>query len=117
MKTNDVRVLESNELLSKAEIGCAKSQQELSVRLMKSSSTHNAIEAYKWMFISLALGNQSAKESLLDLHDILDSQSASYAYQEAEQWFDAKYDEVNSSVEKSWATELLQWCSQSQCAH
>ena len=96
--------------LTEADLGFTKIQHRLgSLYLESASSVGELYQAYKWLFISVALGNESAKEALIEVNTRLDYDQIDQAYQLAEDWFDEKFEEVSERDESRWSPELLTW--------
>ena len=96
--------------LTEADLGFTKIQHHLgSLYLESANSVGELYQAYKWLFISVALGNESAKNALIEVNTRLDYDQIDQAYQLAEDWFDEKFDEVTERDESKWSPELLKW--------
>ena len=55
-----------------SERGCTKAQHRLGALLMIQKNNINALyEAYKWLFIAVALGNENAKNDLAEVNSLL----------------------------------------------
>jgi hypothetical protein len=65
----------------------------------------------------VALGNESAKDALIEVNTRLDYDQIDQAYQLAEDWFDEKFDEVTERDESKWSPELLKWRFALQLVH
>jgi len=96
--------------LTEAELGYTKIQHRLgSLYLGLTGSVEDIYQAYKWLFISVALGNEAAKDDLIEVNTRLDYDQIDQAYQLAEDWFDEKFDEVSERDECKWSPELMKW--------
>jgi TPR repeat protein len=96
--------------LNEAELGYTKIQHRIgSLYLESSCSVEELYQAYKWLFISVALGNEAAKDDLVEVNTSLDYDQIDQAYQLAEDWFDEKFDEISDRDESKWSPELMKW--------
>jgi TPR repeat protein len=96
--------------LTEAELGYTKIQHRLgSLYLGLTGSVEELYQAYKWLFISVALGNEAAKDDLIEVNTRLDYDQIDQAYQLAEDWFDEKFDEISERDESKWSPELMKW--------
>jgi len=96
--------------LTEAELGYTKIQHRLgSLYLESACSGEDLYQAYKWLFISVALGNEVAKDALIEVNTRLDYDQIDQAYQLAEDWFDEKFDEISERDESKWSPELMKW--------
>jgi len=96
--------------LTEAELGYTKIQHRLgSLYLESACSAGELYQAYKWLFISVALGNDAAKVDLVKVNTHLDYDQIDQAYQLAEDWFDEKFDEISVRDESKWSPELMKW--------
>ena len=96
--------------LTEAELGYTKIQHRIgSLYLESSCSVEELYQAYKWLFISVALGNEAAKDDLIEVNTRLDYDQIDQAYQLAEDWFDEKFDEISERDESKWSPELMKW--------
>ena len=97
-------------LLTEADLGFTKIQHRLgSLYLESASSVGELYQAYKWLFIAVALGNESARNPLIEVNTRLDYDQIDQAYQLAESWFDGKFDEISDRDESKWSPELMKW--------
>jgi TPR repeat protein len=97
-------------LLTEADLGFTKIQHRLgSLYLESANSIGELYQAYKWLFISVALGNDSAKNALIEVNTRLDYDQIDQAYQLAEDWFEEKFDEISDRDESKWSPELMKW--------
>jgi len=96
--------------LTEAELGYTKIQHRLgSLYLESACSVGELYQAYKWLFISVALGNEAAKDDLVEVNTRLDYDQIDQAYLFAEEWFDEKFDEISERDESKWSPELMKW--------
>jgi TPR repeat protein len=96
--------------LNEAELGYTKIQHRIgSLYLESTYSVEELYQAYKWLFISVALGNEAAKDDLIEVNTRLDYDQINQAYQLAEDWFDEKFDEISERDESKWSPELMKW--------
>ena len=96
--------------LTEAELGYTKIQHRIgSLYLESARSIEELYQAYKWLFISVALGNDAAKVDLVKVNTRLDYDQIDQAYQLAEDWFDEKFDEISERDESKWSPELMKW--------
>ena len=96
--------------LTEAELGYTKIQHRIgSLYLESSCSVEELYQAYKWLFISVALGNEAAKDDLVEVNTRIDSDQIDQAYQLAEDWFDEKFDEISERDESKWSPDLMKW--------
>ena len=105
-------------LLIEAERGCSKSQQLLGHYLIDfAGDDASKLQAYKWFFISSALGNKAAEPDFQRIHGTLKDEDADDAYLLAESWFDEKFDSVAEMPDAAWSHELLKWRFSSSNVH
>ena len=105
-------------LLIEAECGCSKSQHLLGHYLFNfAGDDASKIQAYKWFFISSALGNKAAEPDFQSIHGTLKEEDADDAYLLAESWFDEKFDSVAEMPDAAWSLELLKWRFSSSNVH
>lgn len=96
--------------LNEAELGYTKIQHRIgSLYLESTCSVEELYQAYKWLFISVALGNEAAKDDLIEVNTRLDYDQINQAYQLAEDWFNEKFDEISERDESKWSPELMKW--------
>ena len=101
---------EINWLQPDAEMGCTKSQQRLGLIYFDSRKVlEDRIKAYKWLFISVALGNDDARSDLSRLHNFLDEEEVDLGFDTASTWLEEKYMAIERQAELSWSLELLRW--------
>lgn len=93
-----------------ANLGFTSAQHRLGVLYLESASgSDDLYQAYKWLFISVALGNEMAKDDLIEVNRRLDYEQISEAYQLAEDWFEEKFDDDLDRDECNWSPELMKW--------
>ena len=111
--TNVVYVNVDQEMLfrtEEAERGCSKAQHRLGSLLMQRKNDLKALhEAYKWLFISVVLGNNSAKDELAEVNKLLGEDEIDPGFELATEWLAEKFDENINSKEEDWSMELLKW--------
>ncbi len=97
-------------LMPDAQRGCAKSQQrlgEIYLKLRRNSDDFS--QAYKWLFISVALGNDEARASLSAVHHVSDKDALDDGFDLVEAWFSEKFEFIEGGSELTWTAELLRW--------
>ena len=95
---------------TEADLGFTKIQHRLGALYLESASSVGELyQAYKWLFISVALGNEAAKDDLIEVNTRLDYDQIDQAFQLAEDWFDEKFNEVLERDESKWSPELMKW--------
>lgn len=105
-------------LRSDADLGFTVAQHRLGVLHLESASgADDLYQAYKWLFISVALGNITARSDLIEVNRRLDYEQIGKAYQLAEDWFDEKFDDDLDRDEGKWAPELIKWRFTPQLVH
>ncbi len=93
-----------------ANLGYTKVQHRLGLLYLESATDpHELYQAYKWLFISVALGNEKAREALIEVNRRLDYEQIGEAYQLAEDWFEEKFDDDLDRDECNWSPELMKW--------
>jgi TPR repeat protein len=93
-----------------ADLGFTSVQHRLGVLYLESASgSDDLYQAYKWLFISVALGNETARDELIEVNRRLDYEEIEEAYQLAEDWFDEKFDDDFDRDECNWSPELMKW--------
>jgi TPR repeat protein len=93
-----------------ADMGFTNAQHRLGVLYLESASdTEELYQAYKWLFISVALGNDTAKDDLVEVNKRLDYDQIDEAYLLAERWFEKKFDDDLDREECNWSPELMKW--------
>jgi hypothetical protein len=93
-----------------AELGCSKAQHRLGSLLMQRKNDLKALhEAYKWLFISVVLGNESAKDDLTEVNKMLGEDEIDPGFELATEWLTEKFDEDINAKEEEWSMELLKW--------
>jgi TPR repeat protein len=101
---------EINWLLIEADLGHTKAQHRLGRLYLKSGGgAADLIQAYKWLFISTVLGNDDAKDDLMEVCMQLTAEQDDEAYRLTEVWAADKFDEVPGRDESQWSPELLRW--------
>ena len=97
-------------LKADADLGFTSAQHRLGVLYLESASgADDLYQAYKWLFISVALGNEAARDDLIEVNRRLDYEQIGEAYQLAEDWFEEKFDDDLDQDECNWSPELLKW--------
>lgn len=93
-----------------ADLGFTYAQHRLGVLYLESASgIEELYQAYKWLFISVALGNDTAKDDLVEVNKRLDYDQIDEAYLLAERWFETKFDDDLDREECKWSPELMKW--------
>ena len=93
-----------------ANLGFTSAQHRLGVLYLESASgSDDLYQAYKWLFISVALGNEAARDDLIEVNRRLDYEQIGEAYQLAEDWFEEKFDDDLDRDECNWSPELMKW--------
>lgn len=91
-------------------LGYIKAQHRLGLLYLQSAcGIEDLYLAYKWLFISIALGNVSATADLVEVNVRFDSDESDKGYELAEYWFEEKFDESWERDESRWSPELLRW--------
>ena len=91
-----------------SERGCTKAQHRLGALLMIQKNNINALyEAYKWLFIAVALGNENAKNDLAEVNSLLGADEIDPGFDMAMEWFSEKFDDSLERQEEEWSIELL----------
>lgn len=97
-------------LKADAELGHAHVQHRLGrLYLDRDSDTGDLYQAYKWLFISVALGHLAAKDDLIEVNRRLDDPHIDKAYQLAEDWFRNKFNDDIDWENAPWSPELMKW--------
>ena len=97
-------------LKADAVLGFTRAQHRLGVLYLESASgSDDLYQAYKWLFISVALGNEAARDDLIEVNRRLDYEQIGEAYQLAEDWFEEKFDDDLDRDEGNWSPELMKW--------
>ena len=97
-------------LQSDADLGYPMIQHRIGLLYLESpSDIENLYQGYKWLFISLALGNETARDVLIELNTRMDHDQIDAAYELAHDWFEQKFDDDSQRDESKWAPELLMW--------
>jgi TPR repeat protein len=93
-----------------ANLGFSRAQHRLGVLYLESEGGLDGLyQAYKWLFISVALGNEKARGDLIEVNKRLDYEQIIEAYQLAEHWFEDKFDDDLDRDEGKWSPELMKW--------
>ena len=93
-----------------ANLGFTSAQHRLGVLYLESASGSNDLyQAYKWLFISVALGKETARDDLIEVNRRLDYEQIGEAYQLVEDWFEEKFDDDLDRDEGKWSPELMKW--------
>ena len=101
-----------------SERGCTKAQHRLGALLMLNKKSINALhEAYKWLFISVALGYENAKDDLTEVNTLLGVDEIDPGFDMAMEWFSEKFEESLERQEEEWSMELLRWRFGPACVH
>ena len=101
-----------------SERGCTKAQHRLGALLMLMKRNINALyEAYKWLFISVALGNENARDDLTEVNALLGVDEIDPGFDMAMEWFSEKFEESIERQEQEWSMELLRWRFGPACVH
>ena len=101
-----------------SERGCTKAQHRLGALLMIQENNINALyEAYKWLFIAVALGNENAKNDLAEVNSLLGADEIDPGFDMAMEWFSEKFDDSPDRREEEWSMELLRWRFAPTCVH
>jgi hypothetical protein len=101
-----------------SERGCTKAQHRLGALLMVQKNNINTLyEAYKWLFIAVALGNENAKDDLTEVNALLGVDEIDTGFDMAMKWFSEKFEESIDRKEQEWSMELLRWRFGLSCVH
>ena len=101
-----------------SERGCTKAQHRLGALLMIQKNNINALyEAYKWLFIAVALGNENARNDLSEVNYFLGVEEIDPGFDMAMEWFSEKFDDSPDRREEEWSMELLRWRFAPTCVH
>lgn len=101
-----------------SERGCTKAQHRLGALLMIQKNNINTLyEAYKWLFIAVALGNENAKNDLAEINSLLGADEIDPGFDMAMEWFSEKFDDSLERQEEEWSIELLRWRFPLTCVH
>ena len=124
ISTFDLHIIfvnEEQEILHRredSERGCTKAQHRLGALLMIQKNNINALyEAYKWLFITVALGNENAKNDLAEVNSLLGAVEIDPGFDMAMEWFSEKFDDSLERQEEEWSIELLRWRFALTCVH
>jgi TPR repeat protein len=101
-----------------SERGCTKAQHRLGALLMIQKNNINVLyEAYKWLFIAVALGNENARNDLSQVNSLLGVDEIDPGFDMAMEWFSEKFDDSLERQEEEWSMELLRWRFAEKCVH
>lgn len=101
-----------------SERGCTKAQHRLGALLMNQKNNINALyEAYKWLFIAVAIGNENARNNLSEVNSLLGEEEIDHGFDMAMEWFSEKFDDSLDRREEEWSMELLRWRFAPKCVH
>ena len=101
-----------------SERGCTKAQHRLGALLMfQKNNMHSLYEAYKWLFIAVALGNENARNDLSEVSSFLGEDEIDPGFDMAMEWFSEKFDDYLERQEEEWSMELLRWRFAPTCVH
>jgi TPR repeat protein len=97
-------------LTEPSDLGCTKSQHRLGrLYLDGERSLENLSQAYKWLFIAVALGNKNAEKDLIEVNTLMSHDDIDDAYELALSWIEALWDAPLDRDESKWYPELLQY--------
>jgi TPR repeat protein len=110
---------EIQHLKQEAELGCSKAQHRIGMlHIQEKRNLENLFEAYKWLFISVALGNEKARKDLIKVNSLFGSdEEIELCFDLVLEWFDEKFDIDNLGEEEKWKPELLKWRFSSANVH
>ena len=98
-----------NKLLSSSSNGHIDSQILLASKLLTESNDKNrVVEAYKWLFISLFLGNAQSNDMLFFIRISMSEEQILEADDLVEKWIEEKNQELMESRNKEWSKEMLE---------
>ena len=98
-----------NQLIELANNGDTVVQITLASKILATSSDeHQVIEAYKWLFISLFLGNENARKNAEFVHRSMSEEQVLEADALVEKWIEEKIQELMESRNKEWSKEMLE---------
>ena len=124
ISTFDLHIIfvnEEQEILYRREAserGCTKAQHRLGALLMIQKNNVSALyEAYKWLFIAVALGYENAKNDLAEINSLLGADEIDPGFDMAMEWFSEKFDDSLDRREEEWSMELLRWRFAPKCVH
>jgi hypothetical protein len=101
-----------------SERGCTRAQHRLGALLMIQKNNMTFLyEAYKWLFIAVALGNENARNDLAEVNSLLGVDEIDAGFDMAMEWFSEKFDESPERQEEEWTLELLRWRFTPACVH
>jgi hypothetical protein len=105
--------------LLESERGCSLSQHRLGLLILHHKKNIDSLfEAYKWLFISVALGNEKARDDLIQVNALLGGdEEIDTGFDLVVNWFEEKYDQYSETKDDKWTPELLKWRFSSACVH
>ena len=92
-----------------AENGVTDMQITLASEIL-TNKTESPLEAYKWLFIALYLGNQSANELVAFLRRTMTEEQVQIGNALVESWLESKNDELLECKNEAWSQALLDSC-------
>jgi hypothetical protein len=96
--------------LHDADLGHTWAQHRVGALYLAAAETvEDLIQAYKWLFTCVALGDVRAREELVEVMDRLDRHQTDEAHGLVEDWFNEKIEDVAERDEALWAPELMRW--------
>ena len=105
-------------LQARADLGDVETQHQLGALYLEHAEDLTDLhQAYKWLFIAIALGNTHAEGDLIKVHARLDVDEIDEAYTLVEAWFAEKFDDTWCRDESRWSPELLRWRFQPSLVH
>ena len=97
-------------LIEPSDLGCTRSQHKLGRLLMDGDrSLENLFQAYKWLFLSVVLGNESAKKDLVEVNTLMSNDEINDAWDLAVGWIEEKWEATVDRDESKWSAELLRY--------
>ena len=85
--------------------------------MIQKNNINALYEAYKWLFIAVALGNENAKNDLAEVNSLLGADEIDPGFDMAMEWFSEKFDDSLERQEEEWSIELLRWRFAPKCVH
>lgn len=105
-------------LLDDADLGHTWAQHRIgALYLASAESVDDLLQAYRWLFTCVALGDKRAQRELLQVMERLDEHEVNDAHRLVEEWFDEKLDVTEDSEEELYAPELRKWRSDLEMRH
>ena len=102
-------ISEFQRLLHSANNGHIDSQILLASKLLtETNEKYRVIEAYKWVFISLFLGNAQSNDMLFFIRISMSEEQILEADDLVEKWIEVKNQELLESRNQNWSKELLE---------